>query len=55
VDANKEPIGWADEGEMFVRLDEPVPVENRHYGTVGGYTGYVLTGKLERLSGTVCI
>jgi hypothetical protein len=54
VDANKKPIGWANEGEMFVRLDEPVPVDNRHYGTVGGYTGYVLTGKLQRYD-TVCI
>jgi hypothetical protein len=54
VDANKEPIGWANEGEMFIRLDEPVPVDNRHYGTVGGYTGYVLTGKLERYD-TVCV
>ena len=48
MDAHKQRIGFAKVGEMFVRLDEPVPVENRHYGTVGGYTGYVLTGKLKR-------
>jgi hypothetical protein len=54
VDADKQPIGWAEEGEIFILLDEPVHVDNRRYGTVGGDTGYVLMLKLER-AGTVCV
>jgi hypothetical protein len=54
VDADKQPIGWAEEGEIFTLLDEPVHVDNRRYGTVGGDTGYVLMLKLER-AGTACV
>ena len=46
VDANKLPVGEADEGELFVLLVEPVHVDNRRYGTVGSDTGYVLMEKL---------
>lgn len=54
VDADKQPIGWAEEGEILILLDEPVHVDNRRYGTVGGDTGYVLMLKLER-AGTACV
>jgi hypothetical protein len=54
VDADKRFRGKAKKGEMFVLLDEPVHVEYRRYGTVGGYTGYVLMTKLESVD-TVCV
>jgi hypothetical protein len=54
VDADKRFRGKAKAGEMFVLLDEPVHVEYRRYGTVGGYTGYVLMTKLESVD-TVCV
>lgn len=53
VDADKRVRGRAKEGEMFVLLEEPVHVDYRRYGTVGGHTGYVLMTKLEP-AGTVC-
>jgi hypothetical protein len=54
MDADKRVRGRAKEGEMFVLLEEPVHVDYRRYGTVGGYTGYVLMTKLEP-AGTVCV
>jgi hypothetical protein len=54
VDADKRFRGKAKAGEMFVLLDEPVHVEYRRYGTVGGYTGYVLMTKLESVD-TICV
>jgi hypothetical protein len=54
VDEDKRFRGKAKEGETFVLLDEPVHVEYRRYGTVGGYTGYVLMTKLESVD-TVCV
>jgi hypothetical protein len=53
-DADKQPRGWAEEGEMFIVLDEPVHVDKWRYGTVGDDTGYVLMSKLDR-AGTVCV
>jgi hypothetical protein len=53
--ADKQPIGWAEEGEMFILLDEPVHVDKYRYGTVGGDTGYVLMSKLDLVDDKVCV
>jgi hypothetical protein len=54
-DADKQPLGWVEEGEMFILLDEPVHVDKWRYGTVGGDTGYVLMSKLDLVEDTVCV
>jgi hypothetical protein len=54
-DADKQPRGWVEEGEMFILLDEPVHVDKWRYGTVGGDTGYVLMSKLDLVDDKVCV
>jgi hypothetical protein len=53
VDADGRDRGTAEEGELFVELNEPVHVGSRRYGIVGGDTGYVLMEKLTFVD-TVC-